>query len=105
MIDYAGLAAEAAALIALAGLPVKLSRQGAVVGSTSGVFSKARASLDGGMGGTQTVIHNLTMLLSAKGKEPKVGDLLLANKVEYVVSAVEPIRPALVTVAYRVELT
>lgn len=90
--------------IAKFGAAVKVTRNGATVGSGYGIFTKARTTIDGSGQQFQTAITVKSMTLTALAKTPEVGDIITFQKETYTVQAVEVIRPSDTSIAYKVEV-
>ena len=101
--DLTGTKAEADATLKEFGIPVKVTRNGASVGSGYGIFTANTTSLDSAQG-VQTGLGSRTMKLGAIAKAPEIGDTVVADKTSFSVRSVAALRPTTVTLLYTLEL-
>ena len=87
------------------GEPIKVTREGATVGTGVGLFVHNMTTIDGAAM-YQTAVGNKRLILNAISatKSPEVGDLVLADKVEYTVKSVSTLRPTNITIFYNLEV-
>lgn len=106
--NYSALGHKAALLLTKHGLPVTLTRGASTIANTVGAFVKSRAEDDRSVPSSimaSTTMTRRALLISGLSTPPQVGDLVTADGIDYIIGAVETIRPATITVLYKVELS
>jgi hypothetical protein len=105
-INYTGLNAKATALIKSLGFPIKITRNGAVIGSGNAVVTPSKAKVEQGATSPspmQIGMKNL-YVTAASGFEPQVSDFVISKQGTWQVLAVEDYKPSTTTIAFRLEV-
>jgi len=106
-VDYAVLNSIALKLVTASGLPVKVTRDGSLVTNAQGVFVGALSedlTLPTSSLMAQTASNTRRLLVAGAVKDLLVGDEVVADKVTYVVTTAEKIRPSTTTLLWKLEV-
>jgi hypothetical protein len=101
--DYKSLAVDVNVLLKEVGFKVKITRNGAAVGSALAVFTSKKTT-DLPYPQAQTQSTDRVLLISGLSKPPAVGDFVIADKTTFRIVAIEVVRPSTTTLLYKAEV-